>query len=505
MGVFVSLSLLLVFMLGGCSSMAPKAPISNKISSKSETSAKKEIKAFREYEKYQKDSVPSIILPPVYKKISIFDNKKITLSAKDVKLSDVLHSISKLSSLNLVIDHDVPSSMPITLSVNRADLKTVLDIIMDISGCYYEVDGNILHIKFFMRKNFVIPYIHNTTSFKTSLGGDVLNSATSGAGGKSGGGKSGLKGDFSLHYENPKKINDFYTQIENNIKNLISHEGSYTLNKFSGVLSVKDRYKNIKSIEKFVNKVKSRIGKQILIEAKIMEVTLNNEHDLGIDWTGIANSVFETGDKLQLQQNLSLKGVDVAGTMTYTTTNFNALINALDKDGTIDVISNPRIKVLSGQSAIISSGKLVPFWEKEVQITQGTGGSASNTEVTYNRRDVLNGLTLGVTPTVMDDGKIMLNIVPITSDIEDVVKYVDNGVEVASAPVVNVKEFGTIIFARDNDLVLIGGLVSSSSYKDKSQVPVLGDIPFLGKLFQGKYNKSQKRELVILLRLKIVK
>jgi MSHA biogenesis protein MshL len=313
-----------------------------------------------------------------------------------------------------------------------------------------------------------------------------------------------MKGDFKLKFDNPININGFYEQIENNLKSLISKDGHYTLNKFSGVLSVYDRKKYIENIEKMINQIKSRSKQQILIEAKILEVVLNNNHALGISWEAVADSVFKAGDQLLLRQTLGLAGA-VAGTMTYTTENFSAVITALDESGDVDTLSNPRIKVLSGQSAIISSCKLVPFWEKEVQTNQGTGGSASNTEVTYNRRDVLHGVTMGVTPMIMEDGKIMLNIIPITSSIEDVIEHYDEeGNSVASAPILNVKEAGTVIFAKDNDLVLIGGLINNTVKKTQEKIPLLGDIPWLGQLFKKTVDKDEKRELVILLKLNVV-
>lgn len=147
----------------------------------------------------------------------------------------------------------------------------------------------------------------------------------------------------------------------------------------------------------------------------------------------------------------------------------------------------------------------MPFWEKEVETQQGTGGSASNQQVTYNRRDVLNGLTMGVTPTILDNGKIMLNIIPITSNIEDVIKHTDEqGNVVASAPVINIKEAGTIIYAKNNDLVLIGGLINNTIEKHTESVPFLGSIPYLGTLFRNIVTTKEKKELVILMRVKVI-
>jgi len=551
MGFFISIGFF-ILLFSGCASqdLSP----SPKVKIQETKSASQEIKEFKELSK--KSSVPAMILPSVYQEISIFDNKSISFSAENANLRKILYTISEISGLNLVIDTDVDSDIFISLSIKEAQIKEALDVIMTMSGCYYVLQGNILHVKQYMQKSFFIPYVHSNTSFKTELGGDTLSSANSDDSGDS----DGIKGSFELKYENPAEANNFYEQLEENIKALLTPEesetkiseeasgessnktsagaltrtaiaaaisdsaaastrttaksikknvlkqgGRYTLNRFSGVLNVYDKKKNVDAIEEMVNNIKKQSSKQVLVEAKILEIILNDGHQLGINWDAVATSVFESGDSLSFGQTLGLTG-GVAATASYSGRSVNAVLTALDESGTVETLSNPRISVLSGQSAIISSGKLIPFWEKEVQITQGTGGSASTSEVTYNRRDVLDGLTMGVTPTVMEDGKIMLNIIPITSSIEDTVDFKnEDGVSVASAPIVNIKEAGTVIFARDDSLVMIGGLIDNTTSKDKQKVPLLGDIPFLGSLFSKTKNSEEKRELVILLRIKIIK
>lgn len=487
MAFFISIiSFLLLF--AGCSAHSAK-------SGEKKTSANQEIQAFKESSK--NTNVPPMMLPGVYENISVFDNKKLSLSAQEVKLSSILYQVAKQSGLNLIIDKDVDINSTVTLSVKDALLIDTLDLIMNISGCYYNLTGNILHVKQFEQKNFSIPYVHVSSSFKTKLGGDTGAKGTTEA-------NSGLNGDFKLTYDNPAEINNFYEQLEKNIVSLLSTEGKYTLNKFTGTLNVYDKRKNIQAIESVIQKIKKQSNRQVLIEAKILEVILNDEHSLGVSWEAVSNSIIRNGDSLTLNQPLGLSGA-VTGAVNYSAKNFSSIISALSESGSVDTLSNPSINVLSGQSAMISSGKLIPFWEKEVQTTQGTGGSASTSEVTYTRRDVLDGITLGVTPTVMEEGKIMLNIIPITSSIEEIVNHVDeNGKSVASAPILNIKEAGTVVYALDNDLVLIGGLINNVVSKQEQKVPILGDVPLFGSLFSKTVSSGEKRELVILIRLKIV-
>jgi len=552
MGSFISLSVICMLLMGGCATdaVSPSKKKENSIESASKT-----IKGFQDSQQTKNSVAPQMILPSVYEDVSVFDGQSITFSAENANLHQVLYSISKIAGVNLIIDKDVQNNIPVTLSVKDANLKDVLDIIMQMSGCYYVLNGNILHVKEYMRKQFNIAYVHSNSKFSTTLGGDTLSTATSG-GGSSGGSSSGegISGKYTLNYDSPEKMNNFYDEFEKNIQNLlskakkqdekvtegkgsnqtgatgglvaniasavsskqskntqaeathsytlVSKNGEYTLNRKSGVLSVYDKYQNVQEIEKFIKNIKKQHNKQILIEAKILEVSLNKSHQLGINWSSVGKSVVSAGDTLSMGQTLGLSGA-VAGTMTYNLDSFNALINAIDENGDIDTLSNPRIKVLNGEAAIISSGKLVPYWEKQVDTTQGS--STSDTQVTYNRRDILDGVTMGVTPTVLANGRIMLNITPISSSIEGEKSYTDeHGVVVATAPIINIKEAGTIIYAKDNDLILIGGLMSTSVSKEVQSIPGLSSLPLLGSLFKKTIDKQHKKELVILLKIKVI-
>ena len=183
MALFVQIGLLSLLLIG-CSNHTEPSIKSSKLGETSEIKkAEQEIQAFKD--SYKTSAVPAMILPPVYQEISVFDDQKITFSAQRANFESVMYSISNLSGLNLIIDKDVDKNIPITISVKDASLEDALDVIMDISGCFYVLKGNILHVKQFAQKSFMIPYIHSTTSFTTDLGGDMLSSASSG--GSSGG------------------------------------------------------------------------------------------------------------------------------------------------------------------------------------------------------------------------------------------------------------------------------------------------------------------------------
>lgn len=494
MGKTVSLigPLFLIILLSGCYTASPPTHPKKLSSVARNASASSEIKQFNEQSKATPP--PPMVLPSVYQNISPFSGKTISLSAENANLRQVLYLISQSAGLNLIIDSDVDANTTITLTLDKASTEDALDTVMTLSRCSYALKGNMLYIKQYSTRTFAIPYIHTQSSFDSTLGGDILGSSTA----------LGVTGKFALNYKNPVEGNDFYKQIENNIKESLSPKGKFTLNKFTGTLVVTDTKRTLDNIEEMLKKIKKSASRQVLIEAKILEVILNDEHELGVDWNTLAGAI---GD-FSFKQTLGLTGA-MAGQLSYNDKHINAVITALDTAGDVQTLSNPRIKVSSGQSALFTSGKLVPYWD--LQVTPGTSTPTSFIPplYQYTRRDVLDGLSLGVTPKITEEGQIILNIVPVIASIEGE-KSINGPINtnqigtVATAPIMNIKEAGTIIYARDNDLVLIGGLINNVKKDTRESIPVLGEIPYMGALFSRTYQKDEKRELVILLKLNLV-
>lgn len=436
---------------------------------------------------------------PEFKPVKVVEvkiNKEISFAAENLNLKQALYTIAKSAGMDIVIDNDVDTNKVVSLSLSKTNIINVLDLVVNSGGCAYQIKNNIIYVSNFTEKTYSIPYIQSSSGYSTTLGGDILGSTQSSS--------NSINGKNTLDFKNTSDYGDFYKQLEDSIKGSLSTTGSFVLNKFTGTLVVKDNNRVIKSIDNLIEKIKASSNRQVFIEAKILEVTLNDSHQLGIDWSNIP-----AASDFIFQQSLGLAG-SVAGVASYSDKNINLVLTALNTAGNVDALSNPKIKVISGQSALISSGKIVPFWEKEVTYTaSSTPGVPATPVVTYTRRDVLDGLSLGVMPVIKDDGTILLNVTPITSNIENTVNLTDPSTSgddsiIASAPILNIKEAGTVIQAKNNELVLIGGLISKVKKSDDKSVPFLSDIPYIGNLFKQINHTEEKRELVILLKLNII-
>ncbi len=471
-------------------------------------------------------------LPPVIKrkgklkKVDIFEGKFFTFSANNAPLMTVLYAISKDTGLNIIVSPDVNKDITITANFINTPLKEALDIIMNLTGLYYEIRGNVLYIKQIITKAFKIPFVYASSQYQAFLGGDVLGASLGGgiggaggagtggggagggfggAGGGFGGGFSGggvaagLSGNYTVQYQTPQESVDFFTQLEDNISSFLSENGKYTLNKLTGILIVTDKKRNVELIENYIKKLKREIQKQVLIEAKIVEVELSDEYQFGVDWSVLIKDILNTGANLTISQVLSLE--NGAGAFSIEGGNFSTLINALKKVGKVKTLANPRLRVLNGQSALISTGKVIPFWEKQVQTL---AAQFATQQVTFTRTSILDGILLGVTVHINDDGSVIMNVVPVSSKFEGVKQFIQNNEVVAEAPILNVKETGTVIKAKDGDMVIIGGLISEDKQKTDEAIPGLSSSKLIGGIFKRKIRKNTKRELIIFLKPRIV-
>ncbi|MFN3978588.1 MAG: type II secretion system protein GspD, partial [Sulfurihydrogenibium azorense] len=140
------------------------------------------------------------------------------------------------------------------------------------------------------------------------------------------------------------------------------------------------------------------------------------------------------------------------------------------------------------------------FWNKQVNVVGGTATTQPYSTVTYIRRDILDGILLGVTPHIEDDGDITLNIIPIASKLVGTKEFREGSTVVAEGPILSVKESGTVVRVKDNSTIIIGGLISKDESNTEKKVPLLGDIPVLGNFFKQKSKSQEVRELVIFMR-----
>ncbi len=462
----------------------------------------------------QKES-SNIELEPEFEEISPLDSKKVSISVVNEDYRRVLFFICREINLNLLFDKSVdeyvdPGKAKITINLQNVSLREAIENILNLLDLDYKIEGNILKIVAIEEKFYHLEFLNYLRKSKFDIGGDVLGNQSAGTGTSTSTGSTGtageivtpLKGNVELSGKTAEDDTDIYKMIEENIKSLVSPQGKFVLNKYTGVLYVRDYVKNLKSIDRFIAKIQEKYKRQVLIEAKILEVNLTKGNRLGIDWDAILRN--DLKDTAYVSSNLSfLRGDSQAFLLNFKVEPyFDAVLRAIENHTTMKLIASPRIRALHGQPAMIGVGSSISYVREVDRETTAYEG-VTTVQTTVDTSAVFDGLIFQVTPFINDDKSITLHIVPVKSDVAELrnIKFEDYEI---TLPEVNVRETSTVIKVRQNDLVVISGLISEKKRFNRQNVRGLSRLPVLGNLFQSRSDSSERVELIILLRARII-
>jgi MSHA biogenesis protein MshL len=314
-----------------------------------------------------------------------------------------------------------------------------------------------------------------------------------------------------------------------------------TINQMSGTVLVRGMPNEHRMITQMLRSMQLNIERQVIIEAKIIDVQLNSGSQQGINWAGFENNLhrYSVGaDTTTISGATSGAGGTVAAATTlggllgstllgvstgnaFTAglgmavqfRNFSALINFLQTQGTVQVLSSPRIATLNNQKAVLKVGSEEPFVANASggSVTPGVGGAAATTtNPTITYQPFFSGIALDVTPQIDDKDNITLHVHSMVNSIAVKNKVAIVGTTAAtdrSLPfaVNTVSETDSVVKTKDGQVVVIGGLMTESAADNRSKIPGAGDVPVVGALTSNGGQSSVKRELVILLKPTVVK
>jgi MSHA type pilus biogenesis protein MshL len=436
---------------------------------------------------------------PIMPSYNPLEDRLVSFSMINEDLRMVLYAMAQSVGMNLMVDPDVRTTPNrLTLSFNRVPASTVLEEILATYDLYYEIKGNMIRIRSYQERIFNLDFLDTVIDTQFDVGGDVLGAAASAEGGV-----EGLSGNFQLSGKGASEgKGNAYDMIDEMIKGSLSEGGRYILNRMSGTLYVQDTPKRIQSIARLIHRAKEMLARQILIEARIIEVALDDEYKYGIDWgfvkrrlTGADGS--RTGVSYDVDDGLVLQGI-------YKNFQFDLSVDALNTFGESKVVSNPVIRTKHGKPAVISVGTSNSYVKSTETTITGSGSDAiTQTEVAVSK--VFDGLILGVIPFIQGDGRITMLINPIVSEVDETsLELVDIGNVSISLPEVNIKEISSTIALQDGDVIILGGLIDNRRASLDKGVPVLSKVPVLGYLFRDDFQTQVNKELVIILTVRIV-
>ncbi len=400
----------------------------------------------------------------------------ITVS-EPIAITDLLVMLLRDTRLSVVADPDVTGSF-------RGDLKDVtlrqaLDMILQPNGLDYSLRGNLVRV--FKRRLETRRFDLNHVATRRTGSRTVAASSTiapSAAGSPRG----------SSAHVTVSDDGDLFADVSAGVQMLISPDGRFNTDRKAALLQATDYPERLDQIQLYLDAVHTRASRQVQIQAKVIEVTLNDAFLSGINWKLV---IERAGDAIALTQRdlPSATGGLVSG---FRIKDFEGLLNALAVQGTVNVKASPTVNVLNNEPVIMRVGVQDVFFRTSTQTDTATGRTL---QTTVEPQGIAEGIVLSVTPHIQANGMISMSITPTltertghaTSRLGDTV------------PVLSVRETDTLVRVRDNDTIVISGLMDEQVHHDERRVPVLGDLPGIGVLFRGQTTTRRKTDLVILL------
>ncbi|MCG8379368.1 MAG: pilus (MSHA type) biogenesis protein MshL, partial [Proteobacteria bacterium] len=339
-----------------------------------------------------------------------------------------------------------------------------------------------------------------------------------------------FSGNNSTTTVTSRSFHRFWENLSRNIHAIIGIDGGSTgetiistenviISPESGVVTVKATAEQHEEIQYYIDLVTASLQRQILIEATVVEVTLNDQFQTGIDWESVR--VAAAGGLSIATSLIGTPGLAAAPPFTATTSslilnydnpegagrNISATLSLLREFGDTKVLSSPQLMVLNNHTAVLKVVENFVYFDIEQEVATSTvAGVAPTVATTATAQTVPIGLVMAVTPQVDKNDVVTLNVRPTISSVVSTTNDPTPGLTIANAvPVVRVREMESILRVSNQQIAVLGGLMQDTIIADNNEVPFLSDIPIVGEGFKSRDRRSQKSELVIFIRPVVVK
>ena len=279
-----------------------------------------------------------------------------------------------------------------------------------------------------------------------------------------------------------------FTDLSTGVQTLLSPEGRFSIDRKAALLQATDHPDRLDQIQQYLDAVHNRTTRQVQIQATVIEVALNDEFAAGINWNLL---IKEAGDAVRVTQHLAPSSGS-AVTVGLNVTDFDGLLRAFASQGKVNVLASPTVTALNNETAVMRVVTHGVFFKTTTRSDAPTGRTLQKTA---EPQAFTEGVVLSVTPQIAGDGLINMGIAPSLTERtgQATSRFGD------TAPILKVREADTIVRVRENETVVIAGLLDERVQHDVRKVPVLGGLPGIGAMFRGETTSRHKSDLVILL------
>ncbi len=453
-------------------------------------------------------------------------SKRFRIQANKVAAASFFASLVKGTEYSAAIHPGVDGD--ITVNLSDVTLDEVLNVVQNMYGYDVIKSGKVIQVYPAGMRTVTIPvdYLQfkRTGRSLTSIStGSVTSAGTSNSGGSSSSSDSSNydnnSNDSSTYPTGGTRIetvteSDFWPMLQQAVASLIgSGKGqSVVVTPQAGVITVRAFPDDIRQVREFLGASQERMQRQVILEAKILEVTLSDGYQQGINWSNLSASIGSGGIVVD-RPSTTLPALDAISTLlggqtnvTISDGNFDAVLSFMSTQGDLNVLSSPRITAANNQKSVIKVGT-DQYFVTELSSSVGSSDN-SNAVPEVELTPFFSGISLDVTPQIDNKGNVFLHVHPAVIEVEEETKLLNLGgdFEDVQLPLAksSIRESDSVIRAKDGDVVVIGGLMKQQKSEQVSKVPLLGDIPALGHLFRNVNNVTAKTELVILLKPTVV-
>ncbi|GAB1392150.1 pilus (MSHA type) biogenesis protein MshL [Rhodocyclaceae bacterium] len=477
------------------------------------------------------------------------------LSVVNAPAVQVFMAIVTGTKYNMLVGPEVTGT--ITVNLKDVNVKEALEAIRELYGYEFQIKGNRISIQpnTPQTRVFQVNYLASVRSGESQLrvtssaiaGGSTAGATSTPSTGATpvpagtGGGAGANAGGMTTSRVQTNSNTNFWDDLKRVLDMIVGADGRVEVNSISGVIVVRALPSAMRSIEQYLKATQVMVERQVMLEAKILEVSLSQQYQTGINWStfnsnnnrmsmgvaqpgttlmpnGVTVSTDAAGNTTTTANYLGnsnatitpgLAGSVVASALgkgflglAFQTANFAALLNFLETQGTVSVLSSPRIATLNNQKAVLKVGtdELFVTNVTTTTTTSTAGGTTATPSLTL--QPYFSGISLDVTPQIDDDGQIILHVHPAISTVQEKEKLIDLGtmgqfkLPLASS---SVNETDSIVRVLDGNIVAIGGLMTQGQSSDRSGLPGTLNAQ-AGNLVGQRGSSMTKRELVILLK-----